>query len=91
MLANYGYSDGSGDYFLTIDTDSCDGCGECVPVCPANVLEIAADDYGKMVARVREEVIKKLGYMCPGAKACQASIDNNCQRICKLQAISLTW
>ncbi len=91
MKANYGYTDGSGDYFLTIDTGECIGCGECVDVCPANVLEIAADDYGKMVARVREKAIKKLGYICSGAKACQASIDNNCQKICMLQAISLTW
>ena len=27
MLANYGYKDASGDFFITIDTDKCDGCG----------------------------------------------------------------
>ncbi len=27
MKATYGYKDGSGDFFITIDTDLCDGCG----------------------------------------------------------------
>jgi hypothetical protein len=27
MLPNYGYKDASGDFFVTIDTDKCDGCG----------------------------------------------------------------
>ncbi len=31
MLANYGYKDGSGDRFITIDTGKCDGCGPCKP------------------------------------------------------------
>ena len=43
MLANYGYKDGSGEYFITIDTDRCTGCGDCVPVCPAGVLELVED------------------------------------------------
>ena len=38
MIANYGYKDGSGEYFIAIDTDKCDGCGDCVPVCPGKVL-----------------------------------------------------
>ena len=45
MIANYGYKDGSGEYFIAIDTDRCDGCGECAPACPAGVLEIILNDY----------------------------------------------
>jgi len=37
MIANYGYKDGSGEYFISIDTDRCNGCGDCVPACPADV------------------------------------------------------
>ena len=44
MLANYGYSDGSGNYFITIDTDKCNACGECVEACPANIFEIVDED-----------------------------------------------
>ena len=43
MLANYGYKDGSGDFFITIDTDKCDGCGDCVPACPAGCFEVGED------------------------------------------------
>ena len=47
MLANYGYKDGSGDFFITIDTERCAECADhpCVAACPAGVLEIIDDDY----------------------------------------------
>ncbi len=44
MFANYGYKDGSGDYFLTIDTDKCDGCGDCVIACPAQLFAVVDED-----------------------------------------------
>ena len=91
MLANYGYADASGDYFLSIDTDKCDGCGDCVTVCPAGVLEIAPDDFDKMVAQVPAAMNKKLAYLCPGIKTCQGSSGSNCQQVCPQEAIGLTW
>jgi ferredoxin len=33
LIANYGYEDASGSYFIRIDTAKCDGCGECVRAC----------------------------------------------------------
>ena len=66
MLANYGYKDGSGDYYITIDTDKCDGCGECVTACPAKVLETRTDESDPFrdlpVAAVTEEHRKKIKY-----------------------------
>ncbi|MBW1829530.1 MAG: 4Fe-4S binding protein [Deltaproteobacteria bacterium] len=44
MLANYGYKDGSGDFFITLDTDKCDGCGDCVTACPNGVFEVVDED-----------------------------------------------
>ena len=44
MIANYGYMDGSGQYFIKIDSDKCDGCGDCVTACPAGVLEVGEDE-----------------------------------------------
>ena len=28
MKANYGYKDGSGEFFITLDTDRCTACGD---------------------------------------------------------------
>ena len=59
MIAYYGFKDGSGDWFVIIDTDKCTGCSKCVEVCPANVLEVGEDEYDpfseELVASVRAE------------------------------------
>lgn len=91
MLANYGYSDGTGDYFITIDTDKCDACARCVPVCPQSVFEVLPDDYEKKVAMVRESLIRRIGYVCPGSKACSKEKADNCHSICPQGAISHSW
>lgn len=91
MKANYGYTDGTGDYFIAIDTDKCDGCGDCVAACPENIFELAEDDYGKVVAAVREEARKRLGYLCPGFNGVCSRKEINCHIACKNKAISHTW
>lgn len=72
MLANWGYQDGSGEYFITIDTDKCDGCGKCADACPQNALEIGEDPADPLrddpVAFVSEEQRKKLRYTCSPCK-----------------------
>ncbi len=45
-----------------INTEKCTGCGTCVGVCPAGVLELQG---GKAVAVKPEE--------CLGCRACEAS------------------
>jgi ferredoxin len=45
MRAHYGYADGSGEYYIIIDTDRCDGCGACASACPKDIFEIITDDY----------------------------------------------
>ena len=91
MIANYGYSDGTGEYYIIIDTDKCDGCGECVTACPEGIFEIAPDDYDKMVAQVKEELLKTLSYVCPGYyRKCHAETVN-CHQVCQKEAIDHTW
>jgi NAD-dependent dihydropyrimidine dehydrogenase PreA subunit len=71
MRAHYGYKDGSGDFFIIIDTDKCNGCGKCVQACPYQVLEIVSNDYdieGGNMASVREEQRKKIKYACAPCK-----------------------
>lgn len=91
IIANYGYTDGSGDYYIIIDTDACDGCGECVKACPEGIFEVAPDDYDKPVAMVKEEKIKSVGYLCPGYQRVCINKGINCHQACQKGAISHTW
>ena len=40
MITHYGYTDGSGEYYIVIDSDKCNGCGKCVQKCPQKALEL---------------------------------------------------
>ena len=91
MIAHYGYADGSGEYYIIIDTDKCDGCEECVRVCPQGVLEVALDDYDKAVARVKDEVTKSIHFVCWGYNRRCANEESNCHAVCSKDAISHTW
>ncbi len=91
MKANYGFADATGEYYITIDTDKCDGCGDCVTACPEKLFEVAADDYGKVVAMIREEVRIKLGYLCPGYEAACRKKEVNCHSACGQDAIKHSW
>ena len=73
MLANYGYKDASGDFFITIDTDKCNGCARCVSACPAAVFAVADEDPNdplreEPVALVARDKKKKLKYECSPCK-----------------------
>jgi len=91
MKINYGYSDGTGDYFITIDVGRCDGCGQCVPACPAGVFVVGDDDGGQPKAEVKEEVRKKLGFLCPGVQLCLSTHERNCHHVCEKGAINHSW
>ncbi|MBW1695700.1 MAG: 4Fe-4S binding protein [Deltaproteobacteria bacterium] len=96
MLANYGYKDGSGDYFITIDTDKCDGCGECVTACPAQVFAVADEDPNDPmredpVAVVADEKKKKLKYECNPCKPSSNRAVLPCVKACESAAISHSW
>ena len=91
MIANFGYKDGSGEYFLSIDTDKCNGCGDCVKACPALAIEmkdVMVDIDGKNAAAVREEHRKKLRYSC---SSCFDGKKIFCMLACRQNAIILTY
>jgi NAD-dependent dihydropyrimidine dehydrogenase PreA subunit len=46
-------------YEITIDKEKCNGCGECVDICPAEVLEMV--DEKSSVAAIEE---------CLGCESC---------------------
>ena len=97
-IANYGYKDGSGEFFIAIDTSLCNGCGECVSVCPAGVLAIVEDQLDplgdEVVAAVTEEHRKKIKYSCMPCKPTTSEIEEQkllCVEACSQNAISHSW
>ncbi len=90
MKVHYGYMDGTGDYFITIDADCCDGCGECVRACPAGVL-IVAEDGSQPKVKLKEDVRRSLALLCPGFYSCSDSQKINCHSVCPKDAISHSW
>jgi predicted CoA-substrate-specific enzyme activase len=87
----YGYSDGTGEYFITIDYSLCDGCGECAAQCPTGIFIMEKDGVSQPRAVVSEGSRKKLALLCPGLAACPIGNGNNCQSICRTKAISHSW
>lgn len=96
MLANYGYSDGSGEYFITIDTNKCNGCGDCVLACPSSVFEVMKNDPNDPfregpVAVVSHRSKNRLKYACA---PCKPGSERNllpCINACRERAISHSW
>lgn len=71
MITYYGYTDGSGEYFVAIDSDKCSGCGTCVKQCPQKALQLETvfeDLEDKTVATVKEECRNKIRYICAECK-----------------------
>ena len=97
MEANYGYKDGSGDFFITIDTDKCDGCGDCVTACPADVLVLVEDEFDidaeNDMCAVDKDQAKKIKYSCGPCKPASgfAMSDLPCVAACAPGAIAHSW
>jgi predicted CoA-substrate-specific enzyme activase len=88
---SYGYSDGTGEYYITVDNALCDGCGQCVPACPSGIFMMSPDGLGEMKAIIREDVRKKLAFCCPGLEACRGAQAETCHSVCPRDAIGHTW
>jgi len=95
LIANYGYMDGSGQYFIKIDTDKCDGCGECARACPAGVLAVGEDENDPFretpVAKVTDEHRKKIKYSCGPCKPVTGRQELPCVSACKPTALEHSW
>lgn len=90
-VAHYGYTDGSGDWYISVDTGRCDGCGDCVTACPVGVLETVLDDYDDTVVAVREEHRKNLKFACAPCKPVEERPPLPCVQACPHEAIVHSW
>jgi predicted CoA-substrate-specific enzyme activase len=91
MKVHYGYTDGSGDYFISIDNGLCNACGKCIVACPAHIMEMGKDDNGDDKARVSDASRKKVSFLCPGYVKCSQANEVNCRSVCEKNAISHSW
>jgi len=91
MKESYGYTDGSGDWYITIDTDRCDGCAKCVEVCPEDVYRVEFDDYDGLKAVVVEDQRKEVKNTCGPCKPTEGGTMEPCRIACPLDAIALSW
>jgi Fe-S-cluster-containing hydrogenase component 2 len=93
LQAHYGYKDGSGDYFIIIDTDKCVECAHhgCASACPEGVLEIIVDDYDDSVAAVAEDHRKKIKFSCAACKPDHDRPPLPCVDACTPGAITHSW
>lgn len=89
MKIHYGYTDGTGEYTITIDGGQCNGCGDCVQACPSGIFIVDKDDNGRLKAMVKAEARKKLAFLCPGLSNCNR--EKNCHDVCSGDAISHSW
>lgn len=93
MIANYGYEDGSGQYYLTIDTDRCIDCEGrwCLEACPQSLFVIEADDYDDEVATIVGSARKQLKERCADCKPAGGYTSLPCTAACQPRAISHSW
>ncbi len=93
MIAHYGYQDGSGDFYISIDTNKCNSCASkaCVKGCPRGIYEIIIDDWDNEVASVVADHRQKLKYSCAECKPVSGRKELPCQVACSGGAIAHSW
>ena len=91
MIANYGYEDGSGHYYIKIDTSKCAECLDkgCIRVCPEKLFTTELDDFDDEVVLIREDARNTLQTNCA---QCKCSTEKElCAAACTANAISFSW
>lgn len=91
MIANYGYEDGSGHYYIKIDTAKCAECeGKgCIAVCPEKLFVTELDDFDDEVVVIREDGRNTLQTDCAHCKADGKT--ELCIAACEAGAIGFSW
>ena len=94
MIANYGYKDGSGDYYISIDTDKCIDCSAgraCLTACPKEMFDAMTDDYDDEVVCIKETNRRTVAYDCAECKPAGGYTSLPCTTACTPMAIKHSW
>jgi hypothetical protein len=94
MIASYGYEDGTGFYYITIDTDICAVCDtkKCVSACLELVFEVQENDWEEVVIAVNKDKTHVLQACCNDCRQDDAARRARpCQQSCSYDAISFSW
>jgi ferredoxin len=97
VIANYGYEDASGLYYITIDGSRCAQCSArgCLTACPQKVYAVETDDYDDLVAVVVEGARRRLRELCSPCKAQNggggAGRRVPCVAACEADALEHSW
>lgn len=91
MIANYGYEDGSGHYYIKIDTTKCAECQikGCITACPEELFVTELDDFDDEVVIIRENARNTLQTNC--AKCKSGGDKELCSKACEADAIGFSW
>lgn len=87
MLANHGCTDSSGNDFITIAADECNGCGDFVTTFPAKAFAVVEEDSNDLMNKKPLSVAahgkkKKLKYECGPCKLAGDKPKMQCVEAC---------
>ncbi|MDR0357195.1 MAG: ferredoxin [Clostridiales Family XIII bacterium] len=94
MKAHYGYEDGSGSYYITVNTEYCATCDgkPCTDACVQGIFAREEDDFDDEIVVVREDARNSLKSICA---ACKPQIGGSrslpCEVSCKQGMIAHSW
>lgn len=94
MIANYGYKDGSGEYYISIDIDKCIDCAAgraCLTACPKQMFETLTDDYDDEVVWIKQASRRSLAYECADCKPSGGYVSLPCLTACTPGALKHSW
>ena len=94
MLASYGYEDGTGVYYITIDTDKCEECDGkgCIGACSQDVFILVENDWGDAIVAIEDEKTNLLKSCCLDCMILRVETKRlPCQAACPYTAIRHTW
>ncbi len=94
MIAYYGFEDGSGSYYIKVDTNQCQRCTDkpCINACANMLFEKAESDFDGEVVEIPKHKQRMVQSACENCKLVAHSNDTlPCHKACPYRAIEHTW